>query len=186
MTVRRLFAGDAFFDTTGNGYAPDGKIIAGGGGFAGELPAALSEALLAGLLCNDARLVKTGGLWHIEGNPTEGALITAAAKAGLTQLKANEEMPRLDIVPFESERQFMATLHKTAESKRIIYLKGAVEKVWKPVLRAWRLMAQAQHWTGPTYLKRRTRWRPMDCACWPWRERKSIKTSWKLRIVCAV
>jgi len=93
------------------------------------LPAALSEALLAGLLCNDARLVKTGGLWHIEGNPTEGALITAAAKAGLTQLKANEEMPRLDIVPFESERQFMATLHKTAESKRIIYLKGAVEKV---------------------------------------------------------
>ncbi len=128
MTVRRIYAGNAFFDVEGNGYAPEGKIVSDGQDMAGKLPAALSETLTAGLLCNDSRLVEAGNLWRIEGDPTEGALITAAAKAGLTPQMVDEAAPRLDVVPFESERQFMATLHKTAAGN-MLYLKGAIEKV---------------------------------------------------------
>jgi len=128
MTVRRIYAGNEYFDVQGNGYAPEGKILSGNMDIAGNLPAALSETLLAGLLCNDSRLVEADGLWRVEGDPTEGALITAAAKAGLTPKPALEERPRLDVIPFESERQFMATLHKMG-SDNFLYLKGAIEKV---------------------------------------------------------
>ncbi len=128
MTVRKIFTGGAFYDVEGNGYAPEGKIVQNGADVAGKLPAALSQTLLAGILCNDSRLVESDGLWRIEGDPTEGALITAAAKAGLTPQQAEENTPRLDAVPFESERQFMATLHKTPEGN-LLYLKGAIERV---------------------------------------------------------
>ncbi len=128
MTVRRIYAGNEYFDVQGNGYAPEGKILSGNMDIAGNLRAALSETLLAGLLCNDSRLVEAEGLWRVEGDPTEGALITAAAKAGLTPKPALEERPRLDVIPFESERQFMATLHKMG-SDNFLYLKGAIEKV---------------------------------------------------------
>ncbi len=128
MTVRRIFAGGAFYDVDGNGYAPQGRITAQGATLDGDLPVALAETLKAGLLCNDSRLVEADGHWRIEGDPTEGALISAAAKVGLTPQKAEEAMPRIDVVPFESERQFMATLHKTADGN-VLYLKGAIEKV---------------------------------------------------------
>lgn len=128
MTVRRIYAGNEYFDVQGNGYAPEGKILSGNMDIAGNLPAALSETLLAGLLCNDSRLVEADGLWRVEGDPTEGSLITAAAKAGLTPKPALEERPRLDVIPFESERQFMATLHKMG-ADNFLYLKGAIEKV---------------------------------------------------------
>ena len=128
MTVRRIFAGNEYFDVQGNGYAPEGEILSGEASVAGKRSVALSETLFAGLLCNDSRLVESDGLWRVEGDPTEGALITAAAKAELTPQKALDERPKLDVIPFESERQFMATLHKT-ESGNVIYLKGAIEKV---------------------------------------------------------
>jgi cation-transporting ATPase F len=128
MTVRRIFAGNETFDVQGNGYAPEGKILSGGQDASGKIPAALSETLLAGLLCNDSRLVEADNIWRVEGDPTEGALITAAAKAGFSPHQAAEKMPRLDVIPFESERQFMATLHKTAAGN-VIYLKGAIEKI---------------------------------------------------------
>ncbi|MEE9910157.1 MAG: cation-transporting P-type ATPase [Deltaproteobacteria bacterium] len=129
MTVRRIFAGDAFFDVEGNGYAPHGKIFSDGADLGGKLSAALSETLTAGLLCNDSRLVGEENLWRVEGDPTEGALITVAGKAGLSIAVMEKTMPRLDVVPFESERQFMATLHQEADGKNVIYLKGAIEKV---------------------------------------------------------
>ena len=128
MTVRRIFAGNTFFDVEGNGYAPEGKIVSNGEEVTGKMPVSLSETLMAGILCNDSRLVEADSLWRVEGDPTEGALITAAVKAGLTPQAAEHEAPRLDVVPFESERQFMATLHKTAAGN-MLYLKGAIEKV---------------------------------------------------------
>ncbi|MBN1365073.1 MAG: cation-transporting P-type ATPase [Syntrophaceae bacterium] len=128
MTVRRVFAGDEYFDVQGNGYTPDGRILSGGAAVAGKMPVALSETLLAGLLCNDSRLVEKDKIWHVEGDPTEGALITAAAKAGFLMHPTTEKMSRLDVIPFESERQFMATLNKT-EAGNVVYLKGAIEKI---------------------------------------------------------
>lgn len=128
MTVRRIFAGDEFFDVQGNGYAPEGQIISGGVNVSGKMSVALSETLLAGLLCNDSRLAEEEKHWRVEGDPTEGALITAAAKAGFTPHQALAKTPRLDVVPFESERLFMATLHQTAAGN-VIYVKGAIEKI---------------------------------------------------------
>lgn len=89
---------------------------------------ALLECLRAGLLCNDAVLVP--GTNDIQGDPTEAALLVVACKAGLDPHVLREQWPRLDTLPFESERQYMATLHDAGPSDhRIIYVKGAVERV---------------------------------------------------------
>ncbi|HPD55783.1 MAG TPA: cation-transporting P-type ATPase [Smithellaceae bacterium] len=130
MTVKKIFTADKMYDVEGNGYAPEGQLLDEGKRLGEVLPVTLKETLLAGLLCNDSRLVQEEDLWRIEGDPTEGALITVAGKAGLTPENAKAEMPRLDEIPFESERQFMASLHSTkTEGENIIYVKGAVEKI---------------------------------------------------------
>jgi Ca2+-transporting ATPase len=94
-----------------------------------EPPADLRELLLAGVLASDASLVKNGGEWRVEGDPTEGALLVAARKAGLDERDAAEELPRVDSIPFESERQYMATLNEGPAGTRRIYIKGAPEVV---------------------------------------------------------
>jgi len=130
MTVKKIFAGNNFYEVEGNGYAPEGLLLHEGKAITGEMPFPLRETLLAGLLCNDSRLVQEDNLWRIEGDPTEGALIVAALKAYIKPEKVKDEMPRLDEIPFESERQFMATLHEVkADGEKIIYIKGAVEKI---------------------------------------------------------
>ena len=82
------------------------------------------------MLCNDARIVPDGARWTLQGDPTEGALVVAARKLGLEESVETERHPRLDTLPFESEHQYMATLHRSgADGGRIILLKGAVERV---------------------------------------------------------
>ena len=130
MTVKKIFTANNLYDVEGNGYAPEGQLLYEGKRLGEVLPFPLKEILLAGLLCNDSRLIQEENLWRIEGDPTEGALITVAGKAGLTPDKAKADTPRLDEIPFESERQFMATLHDTKnDDENIIYVKGAVEKI---------------------------------------------------------
>jgi cation-transporting ATPase F len=130
MTVRRVLAGEEVFDVTGSGYAPAGEIRARG---AVSNPAGFSplvECLRCGLLCADAELSESGGLWRVQGDPTEGALIASARKGGLTSAEARSAFPRLDAIPFESERQYMATLHDQGPQKpRVVYLKGSVESI---------------------------------------------------------
>jgi len=130
MTVREIAAGGVTVPVTGAGYAPDGQI--GSGDAPAELStnAALRECLTAGLLCNDAVLVEKEGRWSVQGDPTEAALLVAAQKGGLSREAMNRQYPRLDVVPFESEHQYMATLHDGGPTqRRIVYLKGAVEAV---------------------------------------------------------
>lgn len=131
MTVREIFAGGRSFTVSGAGYAPDGLIHAGDVAVVNVLSdGALSECLRAGLLCNDAHLLEKEWRWQTEGDPTEGALIVSAAKGGLRHEAVWEQMPRLDVIPFESEYQYMATLHALpGGGKKIIYVKGAVEKI---------------------------------------------------------
>ncbi|MBC7293433.1 MAG: HAD-IC family P-type ATPase, partial [Thermoleophilia bacterium] len=94
------------------------------------LSTALTECLRAGALCNDSTLYQDGQTWTINGDPTEGALLVSAAKAGLYQGALTQAYPRVDALPFESERQYMATLHEGVQpGSRTVYLKGAVEKV---------------------------------------------------------
>ncbi|BAZ90278.1 cation-transporting P-type ATPase [Cylindrospermopsis raciborskii] len=130
MTVQAIYAGGQHYRVSGGGYSPKGDItlvkdenqIA----FEGKQTApVLTDCLMAGVLCNDSRLKQMGTNWSVVGDPTEGALIAVAEKAGITQVQLTADKPRLDAIPFESDYQYMATLHN-AES-RIIYVKGSVE-----------------------------------------------------------
>ncbi len=128
MTVRSVFAGGGEYRVTGAGYAPAG-VVEGIRGPAPQQNIALRECLRAGLLCNDAALRREADAWRAEGDPTEAALVSAALKFGLS---SDEEKlaPRLDAIPFESEHQYMATLHANGEGGQlVVYVKGAVEKL---------------------------------------------------------
>ncbi len=130
MTVRRIYAGGEYYDVSGGGYAPEGSFLTAGKDLQAPLTEALAECLRAGLLCNDARLLREDEAWKIQGDPTEGALIVAAAKGGMDAEETAGAFPRLDSIPFESERQYMATLHSGGkDGAGIVYLKGAVEKI---------------------------------------------------------
>jgi len=130
MTVRQIAAGGTTFEVTGAGYAPDGEILAAGAATDISTNAALRECLPAGLLCNDAILVDNEGRWSAQGDPTEAALLVAAGKANLSREQMNTQLPRVDVVPFESEHQYMATLHDGGAGRPcIVYLKGALEVV---------------------------------------------------------
>jgi Ca2+-transporting ATPase len=131
MTVTEIATAGRRARLTGVGYAPEGEVRDDQ-----DKPLdvrdrpALRECLLAGLLCNDATLRRDESGWRVEGDPTEGALLVAAAKAGLTRAPLAAAWPRVDMLPFESEHQYMATLHRAADgNERCIYLKGAVEAV---------------------------------------------------------
>ncbi len=124
MTVQEIYAGGQNYTVSGVGYNPEGAILFNH--TIATLSPALLECLKAGILCNDSHLEVKNGKWQVVGDPTEGALIAAANKAGLTQEVL--EMPRLDSIPFESQFQYMATLHQTDLTKTI-YVKGSVETI---------------------------------------------------------
>ena len=137
MTVAEILAGGESFGVSGSGYAPEGtiRVEAPGDGVALSVAdlkgrVAMLECLRAGLLCNDSQLISADDAWSVEGDPTEGALIVAGAKAGLAAAVLQEEFPRLDSIPFESELQYMATLHDQGQERpRAVYTKGSVEAI---------------------------------------------------------
>jgi cation-transporting P-type ATPase F len=132
MTVQEVMAGGRVYELSGSGYAPAGAVALKGGGGALDLAQhpALRECLLAGLLCNDAKLRQENGAWKVQGDPTEAALLVSARKAGLDPDALRASLPRLDAIPFESDRQYMATLHDTGPNHpNPVYLKGSVEKI---------------------------------------------------------
>jgi Ca2+-transporting ATPase len=112
MTVRRLFLEGRRVKVSGLGYQPAGTFSQDGN----DLPPAgdpvLKMAARVGLLCNDALLEEAEGLWSIQGDPTEGALVVLGRKAGLDPAALGRELPRLAEVPFSSERKLMTTLHQ--------------------------------------------------------------------------
>ena len=130
MTVQEAYAGGTRYRLTGTGYSLEGQIVAGDEPLRLEEHEALAECLKAGLLCNDTQLVFADSRWKVEGDPTEAALIVAARKAGFSHETLHQEHPRLDVIPFQSESQYMATLHGRGEGNpRVIFKKGAVEKL---------------------------------------------------------
>lgn len=130
MTVQAIYAGDEYFTVSGGGYVPKGDFHLNGKPIQADKHSALLETLKAGLLCNDARLIGEAGQWRIEGDPTEAALLVVARKAGLHHDSVCDDHPRLDAIPFESQHQFMATLHHDiARDQRHIYLKGSLESI---------------------------------------------------------
>jgi len=129
MTVREILAGGKLFEVTGGGYEPKGEIRIGGAAVKISEHPAPAECLRAGVLCNDAQLVRDErGRLKVQGDPTEAALIVAGEKGGLPQADTHKVSPRLDVIPFESEHMFRATLHD-ARAGRVIYKVGAVERL---------------------------------------------------------
>ncbi|MFP4657826.1 MAG: HAD-IC family P-type ATPase, partial [Desulfonatronovibrionaceae bacterium] len=129
MTVQNISTADRLFQITGAGYSPQGEFVLDGEKISPAHHPLLLQLLKATLLCNNATIQKDNEQWKVDGAPTEGALLTAAAKAGLDQNEMNKAMPRLDIIPFSSEKKFMATLNRTKEDKTEIILKGAPERI---------------------------------------------------------
>ena len=127
MTVRRLFAGDQFVEVSGVGYEPKGELQ-GNGKTDPSADPKVSMLLKICSLCSNAKLEQDEkGLWSIVGDPTEGALVVAAAKAGLTSELLNKEYPRIGEAPFTSERKRMSTIHVTPEKRKVAFVKGAPE-----------------------------------------------------------
>jgi cation-transporting P-type ATPase F len=127
MTVREIWAGGATYEATGTGYEPEGEIRREDGP-GQDQNAALQQCLLAGLLCNDSTIYQEEGHWKVQGDPTEAALLVSAGKAGYRLEEQNQRLPRIDAIPFESEHQYMATLHEDGSQGKL-YVKGAVEVV---------------------------------------------------------
>ncbi|HPB77074.1 MAG TPA: HAD-IC family P-type ATPase, partial [Chromatiaceae bacterium] len=129
MTVRRLVTAERLITVEGSGYAPHGAFLAAGRDLDPLASPDLAELGRVALLCNDASLRESGGEWHLEGDPTEGALITLGRKMGLDPRFEAGAMPRIDVIPFESQHRFMATLHHDHAGHAFAFLKGAPEEV---------------------------------------------------------
>ena len=133
MTVREIWTPASLVRVTGNGYAPEGELLADDGAVVSfDHDAALRWTLRAGAACNDAALTHVDGEWTIVGDPTEAAMLVAAAKAGLTADEVRADYPRVATIPFSSERQYMATLH-TLHTRHggghALLVKGSVERM---------------------------------------------------------
>ena len=125
MTARRIFVGGRVVEVGGAGYAPVGSF---------DPPLSLEEApvqllLTGGILCSDAVLGEEEGRWSVKGDPTEGALVVLAVKAGLQQHEARLRAPRVEELPFSSERKRMTTVHAMPDGRRLAFVKGAPEVI---------------------------------------------------------
>lgn len=128
MTVQKIWAGGRIYEVSGEGYAPEGEIKAEGGDTVKDLPDDLKKLLEIGFHCNNAAVKEKEGQWVVEGNPSEGALIVAAMKSGLT--KSWDKAERLSEIPFSSDTKYMATLHRAQSGAAYeAFVKGAPERV---------------------------------------------------------
>ena len=123
MTVVRVYCGGKDFQVTGTGYDPKGEFLLDNKVIKPAQYGDLAKTLWAGALCNNASLEKSKDGYKISGDPTEGALVVSAIKGGVS-----DDSSRLDEIPFESENQYMSTLHR-AKKGDVIYVKGSPEKV---------------------------------------------------------
>jgi len=126
MTVRKIHVAGRILNVTGAGYEPRGQFSQDGQHVEPTDP--LKRLLRAAALASDAHIVHSEeeGRWHVKGDPTEGALVVAAAKAGLPKADLDHTYPRVNEIPFTSETKRMTTLHRTPDGP-VAYSKGAPE-----------------------------------------------------------
>lgn len=129
MTVVRAFTGGTVYKVSGQGYNPTGEFTLEDSNIDPETEPGLKLLFSSGVLCNDSMLEQKNveeNLWEIVGDPTEGALVVASAKAGYEKVKMNEDFGRVQELPFDSERKMMTTFHKDFVANKIVsFTKGA-------------------------------------------------------------
>jgi magnesium-transporting ATPase (P-type) len=128
MTVKRVYDGEKIYELEGSGYDPKGEILEEGTPIKASADHQLELLFRIGLLCNESEVFEKEGLYKVKGDPTEGALIIAAMKAGLNLDEEREKFPQIFIIPFESDRGYMATLHRHGD-RSLVFVKGAPEKL---------------------------------------------------------
>jgi Ca2+-transporting ATPase len=130
MTVQRIYLDDQTIKVSGVGYEPEGDFLVEDKKIETKTEG-LQTLLTVATLCNDAKLEKdtVSERWVIKGDPTEGALIVAAAKSGLWKEELEQQQPRIGEIPFSSETKRMTTMHIVSGKKKIAYMKGAPEIV---------------------------------------------------------
>ncbi|MBI4304314.1 MAG: calcium-transporting P-type ATPase, PMR1-type [Chloroflexi bacterium] len=128
MTVKRVYTNGKLFDVSGVGYEPKGGFSFGSQPYEAQKDSHLMTFLRIGALCNDAHLARTDNRWEIKGDPTEGALVVVAAKAGIEHEAERAKYPRVSEIPFSSETKMMATVHRMPAGT-VAYAKGAPEVI---------------------------------------------------------
>ena len=129
MTAQAIATAERCFTVTGVGYDPQGAFEAEHQAFQPHDRSSLLELSRAALLCNDATAYREGGAWSVVGDPTEGALVILAMKAGLDPSSERDAAPRTDVIPFDSRYRFMATRHRDDSGDNFVVVKGAPERV---------------------------------------------------------
>jgi len=125
MTVRMLFVAGQVFEVTGEGYAPEGRVLAKGDEADSRGQRVLKELASVLLGCNNAHLEKRGDVWDVLGDPTEGALLSAGIKAGGDLEAMEERQPRLAEIPFDSERKLSTVIRRQQDGSARAYVNGA-------------------------------------------------------------
>jgi len=129
MTVQSIATSRYLYEVSGVGYAPVGSFLLDGEEVSPDHRPLLRAMTQGAFLCSDAGLRENAGEWVVDGDPTEGALVSVAMKAGIDPHFEAKVWPRTDVIPFESEHRFMATLHHDHEGNAIIHVKGAPERI---------------------------------------------------------
>jgi len=135
MTVQTLITAQNAIRVTGVGYDPHGDFVTEDSGAPVDDQSIIKQLCRAATLCNDSALRQIDGQWRVEGDPMEGALIVLGEKSGLSVPQLGEQFPRLDVIPFESQHRFMATLHHDHAGRHFILVKGAAEVLFPLCLR---------------------------------------------------
>lgn len=126
MTVRSVWVNEKFVDVAGAGYSPQGGFEQDGKGLDPEEHPELMMALKISVLCNNAQLGESDGAWQIIGDPTEGSLIVAAAKAGLKKEDLEAQYPLTGEIPFDSDRKRMSVARQSPQGEgKVLFVKGA-------------------------------------------------------------
>jgi Ca2+-transporting ATPase len=129
MTVRSIYMYNRHISVDGEGYQPKGIFHENGYIMNPANSSSLILHLKIGAICNDSLLNCENDFCNIYGDPTEGALVVLAAKAGLLKEDLEKDIPRINEIPFQSEKRYMATLHITDDHKKVVYVKGSVERI---------------------------------------------------------
>jgi len=127
MTVTKVTTNNRQTSISGAGYAPEGEFTENGSTIDPTSDDNLELLLRIGALNNDAHIQQNEGAWVCFGDPTEGALLVAAMKAGMDVSQLKESYPRVAELPFDSARKRMTTIHRTPEGELVAYVKGAPE-----------------------------------------------------------
>lgn len=174
MTVVEIATASHEYAVRGTGYEPDGEILHSDNGehqasvHVGQ-DAALLETVRIGVMCSTAIVHQVGGLWSAVGDPTEAALVVLGLKADLHRAIEHEIMPLVDVLPFSSDYQLMATLHRCESGCARVFVKGGLEALLPRC--AWQLSAdgttvplQAEHFHAAAELMGAQGHRVLACA----------------------